>query len=295
MKLPHIAHNLKYAFNAVVLGRPYPYLTGVVITDRCNLDCNYCLSKNKGVVHAGFDELTTYMRDAYNRGVRYIYFTGGEPTLWTDNGKNLKGLTKAAFDIGFFDVFIATNGTSPLDIPECLYYISMDGPRIIHNAIKNNSFDKIIENINHSSSDRVFLTITLTRENHMHLEAFAHEVIGMKRVKGVLVNFFTGETKRYNLLGLSQGEKKIVIDRLLALKKTGFPLHVSASSLKAAIRNDWPRPIPALELYFNRQVFVCCRDVGNESICYNCGYVSCIEVAQIMRLSPGAILSMLRI
>ncbi len=295
MKLRHIASNLKYAFKAVVLGRPYPYLTSVVVTDKCNLDCDYCLSKNNGVVNASYDELSDYMKDAYSRGVRYIYFSGGEPTVWTDNGKNLKDLVKASFDIGFLDAFIATNGTNPLDIKECLYYISMDGPSYVHDKIKMNSFGRIIRNIEKSKSDRLFLTMTLTRENHIYLEEFAREAASIGRVKGMLLNFFTGDEKLNLRFGFTREEKNRIVERILRLKKDGAPFHVSNSALEAVRNNNWPRPMTALELYFNKKSYVCCRDVGNNEICANCGYVTCIEIAQIMRLRPDAILAMLKL
>ena len=39
-----------YAFSTFVLRRRSPYLFGMVITDRCNLECFYCESKNSAWV-----------------------------------------------------------------------------------------------------------------------------------------------------------------------------------------------------------------------------------------------------
>ena len=46
---------LSFGFKTFVLKKELPYLFGLVITDKCNLNCFYCESKNSGRYHFSFE------------------------------------------------------------------------------------------------------------------------------------------------------------------------------------------------------------------------------------------------
>lgn len=69
-------------------GRSHTYLR-ISVTDRCNLRCRYCMPAKglewlprKGVL--SFEEIARVAGTFYDRGVRKIRFTGGEPTARKD-------------------------------------------------------------------------------------------------------------------------------------------------------------------------------------------------------------------
>lgn len=288
-----ISH-VDYAVRTLVLRKRIPYMIGIILTDKCNLNCVHCLGKNKGQVHCAYDEAAAAMQEAFSRGNRYVYFSGGEPHLWKDTGHTLGDLISLAKDIGFFDVFVATNGTHPLTRKDCLYYISIDGVPEVHDEIRGESFRAIMKNIEDSPSRRIYVTITITKRNHLILEEFARDIAEIGKVRGILINFFTGDDYHVEDHGLSPDEKSRVIDSLIKLKHEGLPFEISYSALEAIRKNDWKRPIASLELFLNGRVYTCCRDYGQQEICNNCGYGECVEISQILKLRPDALMRVFR-
>ena len=66
-----------------------PVLLGMVLTERCNLNCAYCRSHTNNDVHFTFDRAKQILHEAYARGHRAMYVTGGEPMLWRDGKHSL--------------------------------------------------------------------------------------------------------------------------------------------------------------------------------------------------------------
>jgi MoaA/NifB/PqqE/SkfB family radical SAM enzyme len=84
MKLHVVRERAWYAFKSLVLRRHDPWLAGLVITDKCNLNCHYCESKNKGLFDCSWGETCQALDSAHRRGCRSLYLTPGEPMLWRD-------------------------------------------------------------------------------------------------------------------------------------------------------------------------------------------------------------------
>ncbi|MEN8251937.1 MAG: radical SAM protein, partial [Bacteroidota bacterium] len=173
-----------YGFKTFVLRKKLPYLFGLVITDKCNLNCFYCESKNSGQYHFSFRHAKDTIYNAYQRGHRSIYFTGGEPMVWEDDGHMLDELIKYAREVGFLEVFIFTNGTIPLSIEQCHYIVTIDGPKNIHNKIRNNSYTLVLKNVENAITDNIYASITFSRANFQYLDEYVREVTETKLFKG---------------------------------------------------------------------------------------------------------------
>ena len=72
----------RFAWRFVVLRQPEPLIYGIAITYRCNLTCRGCQVFNTGCPDMTWDQLVTAMQDAWSRGFRELYFSGGEHKLW---------------------------------------------------------------------------------------------------------------------------------------------------------------------------------------------------------------------
>ncbi len=289
-----LTNRLIYAFRTFILRQELPYLFGFVTTDKCNLNCFYCESKNSGKYHFTSEQAFSTLRDAYNRGHRSLYFTGGEPMLWNDNGYDLSNLVKFARELGFLDVFIFTNGTLPIAIPDCNYIVTIDGPRKIHNQIREGTYDLIIDNVKSAVTNSVFASITFNKTNVQYLEDFVREIYDLKLFKGISFNLLTHWPEILAKYGITEEERIELLDRIWKLKKDGYPIVLSRAAYIAMRNNNWKRPIPQIELGTKHRIFKCCRDVDNPSICENCGYANCVEVSQILDLKPSAMLQVLR-
>lgn len=85
------------------------------------------------------------------------------------------------------------------------------------------------------------------------------------------------------------GSPHRAVDAIEALQERGVPFCISRAALETMRRNDWPRPLPYVEMYCNGTIHTCCRDVGNPDVCAHCGYGINMEITQILRLRPGAL------
>lgn len=287
-------NRLSYGFETFVLRRERPYLFGLVINDQCNLSCYYCESKNTGLCDFTAEGALRALREAYERGHRSLYFTGGEPMLWADDGLSLADLVVFARKLGFFDVFIFTNGTLPLVIEDCNYIVTVDGPPAVHNRIRGDTYDLVLENVRGSVTRAVFASITLTRSNAHCLEEFVRDISALDLFRGISFNLLTHWPEVLRKEGIVGEDRVRLLDRIWQLKKEGYPIVLSRAAYLALRRNDWQRPIKQIELGTRERVFTCCRDVDSPEICADCGYANCVEVSQILALKPSAMLQVLR-
>ncbi len=284
-----------YGLRTFVLRQKLPYLFGIEVTDQCNLNCFYCEGKNKDRYYFNFEQAQQTLRDAYNRGHRALYFTGGEPMIWEDGDKHLDDLVYYARDLGFNEIFIYTNGTKPLNINQCKYIVTIDGPREVHNRIRSDSYDLIMENVSAAATKAIFASITFTKANIQYLEPYVKDITDTGLFRGICFNLLTHWPEIVARYGLSSAERVKLLDEIWTLKEQGYPIMLSAAGYKAIRNNDWKRPLPQIELaLLPDKIYTCCRDIGNKEICDYCGYVNCAEVSQMLALKPSALWQAIR-
>ncbi len=289
-----LASYVAYGVNTFVLRRIRPYLMGLVITDKCNLNCFYCESKNAGVTHFTWEQARVALEDGYRRGHRSLYFTGGEPMIWSDGGRTLQHLVDYARQLGFYDVFIFTNGTVPLDIERCNYIVTVDGPRRIHDNIRSGTYELVMLNVRNACTKAVFASITFSKENVDHMAEFVREVTALGIFRSISFNLLTHWPDVVEKHGISAERRMRLLDDLWAMKRAGYPIVLSRACYRAMRENNWKRPIPQIELVTSQRVFTCCRDIDNRDVCANCGYANCVEVSQILAMKPSAMLQVLK-
>ena len=281
---------LDYGFRTFILGQQLPYLFGIEVSDRCNLNCFYCEGKNKGRYYFSYKQASQTLSEAYDRGHRALYFTGGEPMIWQDGDRQLADLVRYARELGFHDIIVYTNGTRPLDIRSCKYIVTIDGPRKIHNRIRSDTYDLTLENVRTAVTNSVFASITITKANFQYLETYVKEITATRLFSGIAFNLVTHWPEIVARYGFSGVERERLIDKIWTLKQQGYPILLSSAAYKALRNNDWKRPLPQIELALSpNEIYTCCRDIGNKEICDSCGYVNCAEVSQILALKPSAI------
>ncbi len=144
-----------YLFRFVVLRRVDPLIYGVAVTDRCNLHCRGCAVANTGRPSMTWDALVAALRDAYRRGFRELYFSGGEPTLWHDGDHDLEDVTAEARRIGFLHVHLATHGTRGIATSADTVWVSMDGLPGTFERRRGDHFAEVERNVRTSGHPRV--------------------------------------------------------------------------------------------------------------------------------------------
>lgn len=275
----------RLAFTHFFLKRPRPIMGGISITDVCNLDCRHCWRKNAGQGHVDLTTITQTLERMYEKGVRYLYFQGGEPFTWRQGRYDLADLVEIAKEIGFFHVTMFTNGTFPFKPRPDSYFVSLDGFGANHDRIRgSNTFERMIANVRSSDHPRICVNITLNKENAHDLERIVSFVAEEENLRGATVNFHIPYPGVEALL-LDDEQRLEVAEQAIRLKRSGLPVLNSVQGLKALGRNDWPRPLPTLMVTDCRTDWTCCRSNGKTEICKYCGYGGCAELAGIMK--PG--------
>jgi MoaA/NifB/PqqE/SkfB family radical SAM enzyme len=281
---------LRYAWRFVVLRRPEPLIYGIAITDRCNFACEGCRVANTGRTDMTYDALVANLRDAYARGFREVYFTGGEPTLWRDGERTLLDAIEAARGAGFFHIHVYTNGSRGLDWPVDLVWVSMDGLPETFAVRRGDHFEEVERAIRSSRHPRLAVIYTIDRHTESGVEAFLGWVRDARLpVLGVMFYF---HTPYYGVdeLFLSAEERAPIIERLLACIGEGLPVLNSRAALRALETGHWQRRTPAAAVVDVDGESICCR--APDEACEECGYAACTEIVEARRLRPSAVLAM---
>jgi Fe-coproporphyrin III synthase len=287
-----LAFYARYAWRFAVLRRPEPLIYGMAITDRCNFACKGCHVANTGRPDMTWDALVAHLRDAYARGFRDLYFTGGEPTLWRDGERGLLDAIQAARDAGFFHVHIYTNGTQGLDWPVDLVWVSMDGLPETFALRRGDHFVEVERAVRLEPHPKLAVIYTIDRHTQAGVEEFLRWV---KRshlpVLGVMFYF---HTPYYGIdeLFLSAEERAPVIERLQACIREGLPVLNSHAGLRALETGKWERRTPSAVVVDVDGESVCCR--APDECCDECGYAACTEIVEAQHLRPSAVLAMAR-
>jgi len=234
--------NLSWFFlQRKILNRKIPLLASFKVTYRCNLACRACpfhLRSGKTESSMSWNKAIEAMDNLHKAGTRIIVFEGGEPLLWRDGPYRFHDLVRYARKL-FLRVAVTTNGTLPLDIPCHTLWVSLDGLKETHDELRSASFDRIWSNIKDTRHPRIFIHCTLNRRNWQDVESLAKLVRQTLAIQGMTVQFFYPYNQGEENLALSPEERRFVIEKLLKLKKAGFPILNSAGRLKAQIDNHW--------------------------------------------------------
>jgi len=230
-------NNLVYIISKYLLSREKkPYLASFKVTYRCNLACQQCPFYVIDSPDISYEDALFVMDELYNRGNRIIIFEGGEPTLWKDNTYSINDLIIAAKK-RFTKVGMTSNGLNPLDLPVDTLWVSIDGFEQTHNFLRGAKvYHKIMHNIQRSNHPKLFAHITINAVNYTEIPELIKYLSSM--VRGITVQFYYPYNKKYDLY-LDHSERSKTIDRILKLKKSGYPICNSVPALKSLKDNHW--------------------------------------------------------
>jgi MoaA/NifB/PqqE/SkfB family radical SAM enzyme len=290
--LKALAFYLPYCWRFFVLRRPAPLIYGIAVTDRCNLGCRGCRVANTGRPPMSWDQLMEGMRSAWRRGFRELYFSGGEPMLWSDGAHTLEEVIVEARRIGFFHVHVYTNGTLGLGTSADLVWVSMDGLPGTFELRRGDHFRQVQQAVRGNGHSAVAVIYVIDRNTADGIEPFLHWVRASKLpVMGVMFYFHT-PYYGYDELYLDAEERAPLIDRLLDCIRVGLPVLNSPAGLRALRSGRWPRRLPFAAVLDVEGESVCCR--AADGVCRDCGYAVCTELTEFQRLRPSAVRGMLR-
>jgi MoaA/NifB/PqqE/SkfB family radical SAM enzyme len=230
----------KYFWDSRIRGLKKPVLGGFKITHNCNLRCRHCPFWQRKSPELGYEGVVGVMRRLHDMGVRILIFEGGEPFLWRDDkaGKSFNDVVEYGKKL-FFSVGVTTNGTMPItDFPADVVWVSFDGLKDTYTKIRGDCFDTVTKNIRESNHENLYANITINRLNEGELEDVVKFLSTV--VKGVTIQFhYPYGTDWDKELFIPLNERGAVIERLLKLKKEGYPLTDSRGCLEDMKMNTW--------------------------------------------------------
>lgn len=233
--LQHYLYFLQHNLRCRLLGERRPLLAGVKLTHRCNLRCPACPFWRRPQPDMAYDTALQALDALHEAGVRLLIFEGGEPFLWRDGARTVEDLVRAARG-RFFAVGITTNGTLPLETTADRVWVSIDGPREVHDRYRGRSYDRLMANIAAADRRRLLANVTINRLNWERVPELVRELRGL--VRGVTVQFAYPYPDGEDLT-VSWEARRQVLDELIALKRGGYPLLDSYAALGRLRGNSW--------------------------------------------------------
>ena len=281
-----------FAWRFLVLRHLEPLFYGIAITDRCNFECRGCKVSNTGRPDMTWSQLIDTMQNAWKRGFRELYFSGGEPMLWRDGVHTLEDAVALAKQIGFFHVHVYTNGTLGLDIPADLIWVSIDGLPGTFELRRGNHFNQVEHAIRENQNQKIVVIYVIDSNTKNGVKTFLQWVSDTKfPIIGVMFYFHTPYYGTDELF-LKAEERAPIIDRLLDYIRVGMPIINSRAGLLALKSGNWPRRLPVTRVADIDGEYICCRAPDN--ICEDCGYAACTEITEFRHLRLSAMLGMRR-
>lgn len=288
----HLVYGIRYVINHQIFKKKTPLICGLVVTDRCNLQCRHCRVANRGMKDLSFEETKTAIRSFYEEGGRTLYLEGGEPFIWHDGQYTLEDIVEYSRKMGFLTIIVYTNGTIPIKTSADTVFVSVDGPRKTHDFLRGNTFDKIMKNIQESKHPSLYINFTVNSYNRDEIKDFCEFIDGMNQIRGIFFYFHT-PYYGYDELYIEPDERNGILLELLSYKKK-YKILNSRAGLKSALNNDWKRPLDICRVYENGKMYPCCRYPGDPELCRNCGYLSYAEINQTLKWKPSAIMNALK-
>lgn len=289
----HYAYFLKHNLESRLFKKRKALLAGFKITHQCNLKCRVCPFWKLKDSHISYDHAISVMDQFYKAGVRLLIFEGGEPFLWRDKNLRFDALAAEAAK-KFFCTGVTTNGTLPIETTADVVWVSIDGMRETHNFNRGNTFDRIISNIESSSHPNILANITINSINCKEIPELVKFLANL--VKGITIQFYYPYQATENLWVVHEERSKI-LSSLIDLKRAGYPLLDSVSTLRALQANNWrchPWLIASAEPD-GRITYGCYLKNRAEISCEKCGFAAHTEISKAYDLNPGAILAGRRI
>jgi MoaA/NifB/PqqE/SkfB family radical SAM enzyme len=247
---------------------------------------------NRGLPDLTYREAVDALNAFYREGGRTVYIQGGEPFIWRDGEYRLEDIVELSKSVGFYTTIIYTNGTVPISTSANTVFVSVDGLRETHDFLRGESFERIMSNIRKSPHPSLYINYTINSHNKEEIGEFCEFISTVDQIRGIFFYFHT-PYYGYDELYLPLSQRNQILKTLLDYKNK-YKILNSRAGLKSALKNDWRRPLDICRVYEKGETYSCCRYPGDDELCKNCGYLSYVEIDQVLKLKPSAIVNAMK-
>ncbi|MDD4324691.1 MAG: radical SAM protein [Anaerovoracaceae bacterium] len=294
MKLSSLIRFAGFGLSTILFSRKKAILGTIILTDKCNLQCKHCSVNNLTAIIYPYQQIKKEMIQLYQKGIRILFFCGGETFLWNESGKTLRDLVVEAKKMGFLIVNVVTNGTFKLDLPEAdLILLSLDGDREHHDEIRGETYDMIMKNIDEATLNNICLYMAVNQLNKGTIKAVCQVAMEKRSLRAASFNFHTPYPDT-EALALSVEEKQDCCNEIATLLDAGYPVFNLRSAFPYIVHNKFPVPCHQCVVMENGRLSVCGRCIDVPGLCQKCGYFFAAEYTLVFSGNVRIIADMLR-
>lgn len=293
MKSGQLVYLGYWFFGARVLGRKRPLQTVLFISDRCNLKCRHCAVYSKSDPNVmTYEGVREQLRYAYGLGSRFVDFEGGEVMLWRDGDYRINDLVALAKEEGFFSATITTNAQLPFEgMTADSIWVSLDGVGENHEYMRGKgTFERLERNIASSGHKHLSVNMVVSAKNYRSVEETIEYVKGNPAIEMISINFYTPFPGSDTSLVLDREERGRVIDKVIEMKRRGYPIMNSVSGLRLMKENRFKRRCWVTNFIYADGTRSGCAG-EQQGICDECGLCMAGEMHAVFNFHPDTILA----
>jgi len=277
------------------LGRKRPLQTVLFISDECNLTCKHCCVYNLENKHIkSFEKIREELQYSYKLGSRFVDFEGGEPFLWNENGKNINDLIRLAKQIGFFTTTVTTNAQLPFNQCEAdSIWVSLDGIGSYHDQIRGTgTFDRLLENLETNKHPAISVNMVVNSLNYKSVEDTIIWTSKQPNIQSISLNFHTPYPQTEALF-LDWSLRNETIDKIIRLKKAGYPIMNSVSGLKLMKDNQFKKYCWVTNFILPDGTRLSECQGKTQNICNECGFCMAGEITSLFHFKVDTLFAAL--
>ena len=278
---------------AKFFGIKKPLQTVLFISDKCNLACIHCaVYKKENPIIKTYEQIKEELEYSYKLGSRFVDFEGGEPTIWRDGEHDLNSLIRLSKQIGFYSATITTNAQLPFFGSKAdSIWVSLDGLGDYHDEIRGKgAFERLIKNIETSGHPRLSVNMVINSRNYKSVAETIEFARNNPHIQSISLNFHTPYEGTEDLF-LDWEMRGRVIDEIIKMKKSGYPIMNSVSGLKMMKNVKFKKQCWVTNFIMSDSTRLPECQGKTAGVCDRCGFAMAGEMRSVFCFKPDTIMA----
>ncbi|KAA6339335.1 hypothetical protein EZS27_012721 [termite gut metagenome] len=288
-----LAYLAWWFFKVRFLGKQQPLQTVLFISEKCNLHCRHCtVYKKENPYIKTYQQVKEELAYSYLQGSRFVDFEGGEPMIWNNGEYTINDLIRLAKKTGFFSTTVTTNAQVPFSSCEAdSIWVSLDGLGAYHEDVRGKgTYERLLKNIEGSGHPKLSVNMAINRLNYLSVEDCIKFAKESPYIRSISLNFHTPYAGTEDLFidWKTRGE---IIDKIIRMKKEGYPIMNSVSGLRLMKTNKFPKQCWVSNFIMADGSRLAECQGKSASVCDRCGLCMAGEMRSIFTFKPDTILA----
>ncbi len=235
--------------SAKTFNKRVPIFLYIMLTNRCNLNCIYCLTQchKRDSNDMPLDKLIKIVNEAYDLGTRFVSLQGGEPLLRKDIDEIVHYISNKGMTIELVtNAFFLKKNISTLEKVDRIC-ISLDGKMESNDLNRGSgSYQAVMSNIDYALSrgirfyriEATFTKNNCTFENFLFLGRLAKRLGCMLTPFAAVLSEFNVSEEFRRVALMDEEDIKRFWTYVKRLGDEGYQIHFSSSIIENALKNN---------------------------------------------------------